>query len=284
MGYLHIDNLYKNQDILLFKECYALEKINGTSANIKFDGDKITFSSGGEKHEIFIKLFDERKLLEKLKELFNDKVTIFGEAYGGKCQGMKNTYGLELNFAAFDVKVGDCWLNVPNAENVINKLELDFVNYHKVLTDINSLDAERDLPSVQAVKNGCGNDKLREGIILRPLIEVTKNNGSRVISKYKRKEFMETATNREVSPESLKILKDAKAIANEWVTVMRLGHVLDKLNNPTEIQDIPQVIGAMIEDVYREGKDEFVKSKATKRAISKRAAVLYKNKIQQIRG
>ena len=34
MGYRHIDNLYKNQDILLFRECFALEKIHGTSANV----------------------------------------------------------------------------------------------------------------------------------------------------------------------------------------------------------------------------------------------------------
>ena len=30
MGYMHIDNLYKDQRILQFKECYALEKIHGT--------------------------------------------------------------------------------------------------------------------------------------------------------------------------------------------------------------------------------------------------------------
>ena len=34
MAYQHIDNLYKNQDILKFKECYALEKIHGTSASV----------------------------------------------------------------------------------------------------------------------------------------------------------------------------------------------------------------------------------------------------------
>ena len=34
MAYLHIDNLYKNQEILMFKECYALEKIHGTSGTI----------------------------------------------------------------------------------------------------------------------------------------------------------------------------------------------------------------------------------------------------------
>ena len=32
MGYLHIENLYKAQDILLFRECYALEKVHGTAA------------------------------------------------------------------------------------------------------------------------------------------------------------------------------------------------------------------------------------------------------------
>ncbi len=35
MGYLHIDNLYKNQTIRLFRECYALEKVHGTSAHVR---------------------------------------------------------------------------------------------------------------------------------------------------------------------------------------------------------------------------------------------------------
>ena len=29
MSYMDMDNLYKNQDILMFKECYALEKLHG---------------------------------------------------------------------------------------------------------------------------------------------------------------------------------------------------------------------------------------------------------------
>jgi len=32
MGYLNIDNLYKAQEVLMFRECYAMEKIHGTSA------------------------------------------------------------------------------------------------------------------------------------------------------------------------------------------------------------------------------------------------------------
>lgn len=47
MGYLHIDNLYKPvaQDILLFKKCYALEKIHGC---LKSD-TKVTMSDMSEK-------------------------------------------------------------------------------------------------------------------------------------------------------------------------------------------------------------------------------------------
>ncbi len=61
MGYLHIDNLYKNQEILMFKECYALEKIHGTSAHITWNSPALTYSSGGEKHERFVALFEDPK-------------------------------------------------------------------------------------------------------------------------------------------------------------------------------------------------------------------------------
>src|SRR3990167_1592959 len=104
MGYMHIENLYKNQEILMFKQCYAMEKIHGTSAHIAYKDGNVTYFSGGEKHSNFITLFDNNFLLEKFKESgVGDKV-IYGEAYGGKCQGMSATYDKELRFVAFDVK------------------------------------------------------------------------------------------------------------------------------------------------------------------------------------
>ena len=39
MGYMRIDNLYKNQAVLSFKEVYALEKVHGTSAHIHYSND-----------------------------------------------------------------------------------------------------------------------------------------------------------------------------------------------------------------------------------------------------
>lgn len=283
MGYLHIDNLYKNTEILLFKECYALEKIHGSSAHLQWKDDKIIFFSGGEKHETFKKIFDEEFLTNKFKELFEGiNITIFGEVYGGKCQGMSETYGKEMKFVVFDVKVGGNWLDVPNAENVAKKLNLEFVDYVKVATDLELLNAERDKDSTQAIRNGCGEGKLREGVVLRPLIEVTKNNGDRIIVKHKRDEFLETKTKREVNPEQLKILEDAKAIAEEWVTPMRLNHVLDKLGNPTEIEKTGIVIKAMIEDVTREAKGEIKESKQAMQFIGKKTAELYKRRVSKI--
>lgn len=282
MGYLSIDNLYKNIDIMQFKECYAMEKIHGTSAHVRFKDGEVAFFAGGEKHEKFVALFDKEFLTKKFTEIFDCDVVVYGEAYGGKQQGMSATYGKELKFVVFDVKVGGIWLDVPNANDVANKLRLDFVHYKKIPTTIEAIDAERDAPSIQASLNILEHDKLREGIVLRPLVELIKSNGKRVISKHKRDEFKETKTKREVDPEKIRVLEEAKEIANEWVTPMRLEHVRDKLGNPDDISETGSVIKAMIEDVFREASGEIVESRTAQQAIGKACAILYKKRISKI--
>ncbi len=306
MSYLHIDNLYKNQEILMFKECYAMEKIHGTSAHISFirtvvpqfgahviNGElqpstsptkykyHIRFSSGGEKHSRFIALFDEEFLLKKFQELNISSMVIYGEAYGGKQQGMSATYGKELKFITFEVKIDNIWLNVPKAEEIVKEFSLEFVYYRKVLTILDILNTQRDNDSFQAYRNGMGWGKKREGIILRPLIELKKNNGERIISKYKREDFRETKTKREVSPDKLKIMKEAEAIAEEWVTEMRLSHVLDKFPK-ADITQTGDIIKAMIEDIKRESKKEVIWSKEVSRAIAKKSGIMFKSRITKI--
>jgi len=279
MGYLHINNLYKDQTILLFKECYALEKIHGTSAHIRWANQKIGFFSGGESHPRFIALFDEEFLTLKFQELFGESdATVYGEAYGGKQQGMSKTYGKELKFIGFDVKVNDMWLDVPNAEKVCESLGIDFVDYVRVSTDVDVLNFERDKPSVQAIRNGC--DGVREGIVLRPLVEFIQKNGERVIAKHKGDAFKETQTKREVKPGDFDKLTEARAIAEEWVTEMRLAHVLDKFPG-AGMENTKQIIDAMVEDVYREAKGEIEESREASRAISNRTVMLFKQKLNK---
>jgi len=138
----------------------------------------------------------------------------------------------------------------------------------------------RDMPSVQAFRNGITEPKKREGIVCRPLTEMRLNNGERVICKYKPDENMENKTKREVSPEQLKVLEDAKAIAEEWVVELRLVHVLQKFPNDVNMESVGNIIKAMIEDVYREGKNEIIESKAVEKAIGKKTVELFKRKLQ----
>jgi hypothetical protein len=234
MGYMHIDNLYKDTRIFQFDECYALEKIHGTSAHISWDSEtqEITLFSGGEPLQRFTELFD----LDDLKARFFllKAMTIYGEAYGGKQQGMKDTYGAELKFVVFDVRMGvkpeqgEGWLTVPEAEAIAKQLGLEFVDYVRIPTKLHRMDEERTKPSTQAVRNGIADPKEREGVVLRPLVESVDNRGNRIITKHKNDSFKETKTQREVDPEKLQVLADAIRIADEWVTEMRLDHVIDR--------------------------------------------------------
>jgi hypothetical protein len=281
VSYLKIENLYKNQDILLFKECYALEKVHGTSAHLSWNNGKLGFFSGGEKYERFITLFNHADLEEKFKALgWLKKCIIYGESYGGSQQGMKKTYGDKLCFIAFDVLIEDNWLSVPQAEKIVVDLGLEFVPYKKISTDLSEIDGQRDTPSEVAVRRGCGNDKMREGVVLRPLIELKKNNGERIISKHKGDAFKETTTARKVEdPEKLKVLEESEAIANEWVTKNRLEHVLQKIGVPEEnlsMSDTRTVISAMVNDINREAKGEIVMSTGAASAISRKTAGLFK--------
>jgi len=280
VGYLHIDNLYKNQTIQLFRECYALEKVHGTSAHIRWSKGALTFYAGGEKHESFVALFDVAALTEAFRMLGRDEVIVYGEAYGGKQQGMRHTYGDKLCFIAFDVKIDDAWLNVPSMDRLAAGLGLEVVPWRKVSTDLAALDAERDRPSEVAVRRGIVTPRLREGVVLRPLQEFTTSNGSRVIVKHKGEAFSETKTPRPVvDAGKAAVLEAAQAIADEYVTDERLRHVLDKIEVggvTVGMEATAKVIAAMTEDVLREGSGEFVDSRDARAAIGRRTSEMFK--------
>lgn len=295
MGYLHIDNLYKNQKILMWRECYAMEKVHGTSAHVNLvrvhvldpvnETESVrcdlNFFSGGANHMQFTMLFDHEALKKAFLEMGGAELTVYGEAYGGKMQGMRETYGPELRFIAFDVLTKDRWSDVPSAEFLCTKLGFEFVPYERVSTDLATLDAQRDLPSRVAVRRGITEPKISEGVVLRPIVEVYYNNGGRFIAKHKRPEFSERASKRDTVVDSgqLQVLEKADAIVLEWVTPTRLEHVLDKLagilGRPASTEDTRAVIDAMVEDVTREAKDEIVASKEAIRAISTATGKLF---------
>lgn len=286
MGYMEIKNLYKDPTILMFKECYALEKIHGTSAHIKWWNGNLTFFSGGAKYQDFVALFDCAALNEKFEQQFTEtNVVVYGEAYGGKMQGMSKTYGDRLRFVVFEVCVGDKFLDVTSANDVATRLGLEFVHYVRCSTDLDTLDYWRDYDSVQSHRNGIDDpERHREGIVLRPLVELTKNDGKRIIAKHKAAWALETKTERVVG-DKLEILTKASEIADEWVTKMRLDHVMDKFHGQTGMEITGDVIKAMIADIEKESQGEVILSREAKVAIGKKTANMYKQRLnERLRG
>lgn len=290
MGYLHIQNLYRDKRIFDFDECYALEKIHGTSAHIKYtEGNPLHFFSGGAKNEEFKLIFNEPDLLERFKALGQKEVQVFGEAYGGKMQGMRKTYGDELKFIAFDAKLNGEWLEVPIAHTLVTYLKLEFVDWKRIPCTLEDFDKERTAPSTQAKRNGIEGDQIREGIVLRPLKELYDEYEERIITKYKNPEFSETLKVRKVEkdPKKLELMTNAKEIALEWVTPNRLKNVLNQAQTiinategisrkPLDMTDTKVIIEMMCEDVKREAKGEILESLEVRKAICTRTGYLFK--------
>jgi hypothetical protein len=157
------------------------------------------------------------------------------------------------------------------------------VSYEEIDTDLETLTAARDKDSVQAVRNGCGTGHKREGIVLRPLVELTTSDGERVIVKYKTEDFMETNTPRPVDDSKLQVLTDAAAIAEEWVTERRMVNILSHWpENEIRVERTPQMISAMQEDVVREAGSEIVVTPVVLKAIAKVTAVMFKKRVSRI--
>lgn len=259
MSYAKIHNLYdaRAQEILKDPECYALEKIHGTAAYIRWQSGRVQFSSGGEDAVRFRALFDEGALAMAFRRLHGDAtVTVYGEAYGGTQQGQAWRYGDVLRFVAYEVSMKGGWRDVPTADQIVRGLGLRFVAWTQVGTDLPSLDRERDAPSVEAQRCGMGAQP-REGVVLRPIVERPIGN-ERVIAKHKRKEERETATFREVDREARVVYDSARAYADEWVTAERMRHVASRVRGTVGralcLGDMRAILDAMVDDVYAESQ------------------------------
>ena len=290
-----LPNRYKRYDLSIEGHHNFVSEgivVHNTSAHISWklteDGTyELKFFPGGESYDNFVAIFNQEDLKEKLTLGGYNCITVYGEAYGGRCQGMKATYGDKLRFVAFEVLMGEhSYLPVPTAHKICTDLGLDFVHYERGPCTLEWLDTQRDAPSVQAVKNGMGEGKLREGIVIRPVVELRKNSGERIIAKHKGEAFSEfNSAPRPVESNSAK--EKAEADALHWVTPMRLQHVLDTVAGTLgidvysiEITHTRDIITAMIEDVERESKNELEMTKELKKAVGNQAAKVFKQYLQ----
>lgn len=296
MGYLHILNLFARKQILNNKELFAQEKIHGTSAHItlQLENDKlrIDYSSGGAAGVPFKSVIDAQLNLveaEKLVRAWKDhyrKLTIYGEAFGGKLNQMRSTYGDSLHFWAFDLKWTmpetfglppaveglpapteevtlpgkEGWFDVDDAQAIVRSLNINFIEVVKTTNDILELDRLRDLPSVIAAHVFPSGDKRNEGIVIKTRID---GQGQRDEAKHKQGWASEKGVAATIDPERQTRIEQGQAYAKEWVNMMRVehvaGHILRDL--PPErakvltLRDIPLFIPEIVKDVRQEAEE-----------------------------
>ncbi len=76
-------------------------------------------------------------------------------------------------------------------------------------------------------------------------------------------------------------MKRAEEICDEWVTEMRLTHVLDKFPE-AGMEQMGDILRAMVEDVTREAGEEIEQSKEARKLIGKRTAEMFKKRLQKL--
>lgn len=291
MGYASILNLYADTRILELPECWALEKIHGTSAWITYapatdtKPPKLVFHSG-EQQTAFEALFDKDRLLKIFGLMGGVHVNVHGECYGGKIQKNAWRYGDKIRFTAFDVKYDGRWLSIPEAQGIVEMLGLEFVHYVRIPTTLPHIDAERDAASEQAIRNGVtsrdGEFIRREGVVLRPITEMVDRRGNRICAKHKRKEERETKTERTVNADRVVLLKAAADIAIEWVTENRVKNAQSHFpEDKWVITNMRELIRYVHDDVYKEAGTEITPSPENSKEICKRAAILIKQNFEQ---
>jgi Rnl2 family RNA ligase len=231
-----------------------------------------------------------RKLDEICSENNWNVIKVHGEGYGGKQQKMSATYGPKLRFIAFDIYIetdeSTFFLDVPVAEEIVQKLNLEFVHYVRGPNQSEWIENQSNMESVQAIRNGMGSGKLREGIVVRPLSETKMKNGKRAIFKHKNAEFWEIRTRRPLG-ERVKVVEVVNEIVNDWVTENRFQHVVDRIlqqkdNKNIETKDIRLFLELMVEDVKRESEGEVVWSENLARSIRQKSAQMFKTTYPQL--
>lgn len=176
------------------------EKVDGTNIRIQFDPlkvmsdnilDVLQFKGKTDKADLpkpLVKWLESRReqLTDKMLEMFQQPVCIYGEGYGGKIQKKSNIYGAEQRFVAFDIKIGNQWLQRSDVEEITKNLGLDIVPITGKGTLLEMVDIVKQ--GLRSMWNPTFN---AEGIVAIPAVELLSTRGYRLITKVKERDFPE---------------------------------------------------------------------------------------------
>uniref|UniRef100_A0A6M3JQY8 Putative RNA ligase n=1 Tax=viral metagenome TaxID=1070528 RepID=A0A6M3JQY8_9ZZZZ len=165
------------------------EKVDGTNIRIMWNHEtkRLTFGGKTDRAQIQASLFKELQemfFVQRFEQSYPEtSMCLYGEGYGAKIQKGGGNYRPDQSFVLFDVKIGEWWLKRDDVESVAFQLGIEIV---PVLSE-GSLSE-----MVWRVKDGFLSQWgafQAEGLVARPIIELTARNGQRIITKIKCKDF-----------------------------------------------------------------------------------------------
>lgn len=167
------------------------EKIDGTNIRVGWlpkESGEFELRYGGRTANAQMPTF----LLDKLQNLFGeydweqnfpDGITLYGEGYGAKIQKGGNYIPDGVDFALFDIKIGDWWLRWDDVVGIAEKLGIStvpFVCYGNI---------QEGIDMVKTGIYSAFGQFWAEGLVLKPLVELKARNGHRIITKLKTRDF-----------------------------------------------------------------------------------------------
>lgn len=187
-----IEGEWRNETVKYLKDSLweFTEKIDGTNIRVNWDGHRVSFGGRTDKAQIpahLVNRLNQLFLTNEAEELFEQKfgeteVTLYGEGYGAKIQN-GGAYRNDCDFILFDVQVGNTWLKRESVADIAIAFGIDVVPFVGVGMLRNAIEY------VKTHENSAIGTAKLEGIVARPLVELTDRLGNRVIVKIKRKDF-----------------------------------------------------------------------------------------------
>lgn len=164
------------------------EKIDGTNIRVHVSTEGITYGGRTENAQIPATLITalDNIFCPKLVDIcrkFREGVTFYGEGYGPKIQKGGERYRNDQSFIVFDIMVGPWMLRQEDVSDVCWDLKL-----HRVPV-IGEGTLQEGIELVKAGLTSTFGDFEAEGIVARPLVELTDRAGRRIITKIKARDF-----------------------------------------------------------------------------------------------
>ena len=172
------------------------EKIDGMNIRVMWDGINVRFAGKSDNAQIpglLREVLDATFTKEKMASCFGSSIlTMYGEGCGPKIQKGGGLYFASPQFILFDIRIDEWWLKRDDIRGIARSIPcmISQVVMKGSLYDAIKWASRPELhKSIYQTTQVGADTKYAEGLVGRPIVELTARDGSRIITKIKMKDF-----------------------------------------------------------------------------------------------